>query len=282
MKKLRDRVAVVTGAASGIGRATSVALAREGCDLAIADVDEVGLAETAAQVRALGRRACAHRVDVSDKQRMQRYADEVIAEYGQVHVLVNNAGVTIAADFEQHTLEDWEWIVGINFWGVVYGCKFFLPYLKQADEAHIVNLSSVFGIVGVPSQTSYCATKFAVRGFSEALWVELKSHNIGVTAVHPAGVRTNIARSARTASDQLKRSAIAIIEKNSVTPERCAQLIVSAIKKNKMRQLVTRESYLLDWAKRVAPGLPERVMQSGYSRGLLMGGGPTKLRNGSK
>ena len=111
----------------------------------------------------------------------------------------------MTADFEDHTLEDWEWIVGINFWGVVYGCKFFLPYLKQAEEAHIVNLSSMFGIVGVPAQSSYCATKFAVRGFSEALWVELKQLNIGVTSIHPGGVRTNIAKSSRAAQEHLKK-----------------------------------------------------------------------------
>jgi NAD(P)-dependent dehydrogenase (short-subunit alcohol dehydrogenase family) len=268
MKTLRDRIAVVTGAAGGIGRATSLALAREGCDLAISDVNEGGLVETAAEVRALGRRVITHRVDVSNKERMQRYADEVAAEYGHVHVLVNNAGVTVTADFEQHSLDDWEWIVGINFWGVIYGCKFFLPHLKRAGEAHIVNLSSVFGLLGVPSQTSYCATKFAVRGFSEALWIELKQHNIGVTAIHPAGVRTDIVRSARAYDEELKNSAIDLIEKNSVTPERCAELIVSAIKKNKMRQLVTRESYVIDWAKRFAPGLSQRILQSGYQRGL--------------
>jgi NADP-dependent 3-hydroxy acid dehydrogenase YdfG len=271
MKKLTDRIAVVTGAAGGIGRATSVALAREGCHLALADIDEAGLAQTAAEIRALGRRACTHRVDVSDKQRMQRYADEVIAEYGQVHVLVNNAGVTVTADFEQHSLEDWEWIVGINFWGVVYGCKFFLPYLKRAEEAHIVNLSSVFGIVGVPGQTSYCATKFAVRGFSEALWVELKQHGIGVTSIHPAGVRTHIAKSARTAQDEFKASAIDFIEKSSVAPERCAELIVDAIRKNAMRKLVTRDSYVIDALKRFSPGLPARIMQYGYSRGGMFG-----------
>jgi short-subunit dehydrogenase len=129
-------------------------------------------------------------------------------------------------------------------------------------------------MVGVPSQTSYCATKFAVRGFSEALWIELKEHNIGVTSVHPGGVRTDIARSARTADDELKSSAIGIIEKNSVSPERCAGLIVSAIKKNKRRQLVTGVSHVIDWAERVAPGLPERLLQSGYSRGVMRSSKP--------
>jgi short-subunit dehydrogenase len=266
MKKLKDRVAVVTGAASGIGRATSVALAREGCDLAISDVNEQGLAETAAEIRALGRRVCVHRVDVADKQRMRRYADEVIAEYGHVHVLVNNAGVTVTSTFEEHSIEDWEWIVGINFWGVIYGCKFFLPHLKQADEAHIVNLSSMFGLVGVPAQSSYCATKFAVRGLSEALWVELRQHNIGVTSVHPGGVRTAIAKSARSAQSEFKNLGVGVIERSSVSPERCAKLIVAAIKKNKLRQLVAPESFLVDSAKRLSPSLTQRLLQLGYRR----------------
>jgi short-subunit dehydrogenase len=268
MKKLTDRVAVVTGAAGGIGRATSLQLAKEGCDLAISDVNEAGLQETASQARALGRKVCAHVVDVSNKERMRRYADEVIAEHGQVHILVNNAGVTVTSPFESHSLEDFEWIVGINFWGVVYGCKFFLPYLQQADEAHIVNLSSLFGLLGVPSQTSYCATKFAVHGFSEALWVELRDQGIGVTSVHPGGVRTDIAKSARVGatSGALKTQAIEIIERFSVEPEVCAKLIVKAIKKNKMKQLVTRETYLAYAAKRLAPQLPQRLMVQGYRR----------------
>jgi NAD(P)-dependent dehydrogenase (short-subunit alcohol dehydrogenase family) len=266
MKKLQDRVAVVTGAASGIGRATALALAKEGCELALADVNQVGLEETAAAVRALGRKVSTHQVDVADKERMRRFADEVHAAHGAVHVLVNNAGVTVTAPFEEHSLEDWEWIVGINLWGVIYGCKFFLPYLKQADEAHIVNLSSMFGLMGVPAQSSYCATKFAVRGLSEALWVELKDLNIGVTSVHPGGVRTNIAKSARSEGNQLKDQAINVIERFSVSPDRCARQIVGAIKKNKMRQLVTRETHFVDVAKRFSPVLPQRLLLAGYRR----------------
>ena len=273
MKVLKDRVAVVTGAGSGIGRATAIELAREGCDLAISDVNEAGLAQTAEAIRALGRRACSHRVDVSDKERMRRYADEVVAEYGRVNVLINNAGVTVTAEFQDHSLEDFEWLIGINFWGVVYGCKFFLPHLKQAGEGHIVNLSSVFGFAGFPAQSSYCASKFAVRGFSESLWVELREHNIGVTSIHPGGVRTNIAKSARSAGPaELQNTAEDIIARAAVTPERCARLIVKAIKKNKMRQLVAVESHALDWLKRVSPVLPQRLLQGGYARGIGRGG----------
>jgi short-subunit dehydrogenase len=275
MKKLSDRVAVVTGAAGGIGRATSVALAKEGCHLALCDVNQAGLDETAALVREIGRKVSTHSVDVSNKARMQAFADEVFAEHGQVNILVNNAGVTVTAPFESHTLEDFEWIVGINFWGMIYGCKFFLPYLQKADEAHIVNLSSLFGLLGVPSQSSYCATKFAVHGFSEALWVELRDQKIGVTSVHPGGVRTDIAKSARTDSNANKDLAINVIERFSVSPEHCAKQIVSAIKKNKMKQLVTRETHIVAIAKRLAPQLPQRVMVGGYRR-------TKQLRSGSK
>ena len=272
MKVLKDRVAVVTGASSGIGRATAIELAREGCDLAISDVNDAGLAQTADAIRALGRRVLSHKVDVSDKERMRRYADEVAAEYGQVHVLVNNAGVTVTAEFADHSIEDFEWLIGINFWGVVYGCKFFLPYLKQAGEGHIVNLSSVFGLAGFPAQSSYCASKFAVRGFSESLWVELREHNIGVTSIHPGGVRTNIAKSGRTSGPpELQQTAEGIIARAAVTPERCAKQIVNAIKKGKMRQLVAVESHAIDWVKRFSPALLQRLLQGGYSRGIGRG-----------
>ncbi|MDD9932983.1 MAG: SDR family NAD(P)-dependent oxidoreductase [Myxococcales bacterium] len=272
MRSFADRVAVVTGAGGGIGRAVSLELARAGCHLAISDINEEALLGTAEEIRTLGRNVCTHRVDVSDKARMQAYVDEVVDFHGGVNILVNNAGVTVAAPFEDHTIEDWEWIVGINLWGVIYGTKFFLPHLKAADEAHVVNLSSVFGLAGIPAQTSYCVTKFAVRGLSEALWVELKKDNIGVTSIHPGGVRTDIAKSARTTDDpELKSQAVEIIERFSVTPEHCAKQIVKAIRKNKMRQLVTRESYLMDFLKRLSPVLPQRMLRAGYERNLIKG-----------
>jgi NAD(P)-dependent dehydrogenase (short-subunit alcohol dehydrogenase family) len=266
MRELKGRVAVVSGAASGIGRAVSLELGKHGCDLAICDLDDTGLEQTANEVRALGRRVSRHRVDVADRQQMQRFADQVVAEYGRVEILVNNAGVTVTADFEQHSLEDWEWILGVNLWGVIHGCKFFLPHLKQAGEAHIVNVSSVFGLIGVPGQSSYCATKFAVRGLSEALWAELKSHGIGVTCVHPAGVRTNIVRSARTADEADKAQAVEFIDSNSITPERCAQRIVRAIRDNRMRLLDSPTAFVIDTIKRVTPVASQRVIEYGYRR----------------
>ena len=266
MRILTDRVAVVTGAASGIGRATSVALARAGCHLAISDIDVAALAATATEIRALDRRVSTHKVDVSNRERMRQWADEVAKEHGAVHILVNNAGVTVTSSFADHTLDDWEWMVGVNFWGVVYGCKFFLPHLRAAGEGHIVNLSSVFGLMGVPLQSSYCATKFAVRGLSETLWVELRDENIGVTSVHPGGIRTSIAASARGSNQQAKEQSTLFIGQARVLPEDCARDIVRAIKSNRMRQLVAREAYLIETMKRLSPELVQRITHQGYRR----------------
>ena len=255
MKRLKGRVAVVTGASSGIGRATSIGLAREGCDLAIADINEAGLKETARAIEALGRKASIHIVDVADKARMMAFPEEVVAQHGRVNIIMNNAGVAVGAPLEHHTIEDFEWIVGINFWGVVYGCKFFLPYLLKEDEGHIVNLSSMFGLIGLPTQSSYCATKFAVRGFSESLHAELAGQHIGVTSVHPGGIATNIAKSARFVDvDEtgMKKRVEKAFER-MMSPDAAAAEIIDGIKKNKMRVIITRESKLTDVAKRVFP-----------------------------
>jgi NAD(P)-dependent dehydrogenase (short-subunit alcohol dehydrogenase family) len=273
MKQLEQRVAVVTGAASGIGRATSLALAQRGCRLAISDIDERGLQDTQRTIEALGTRVTSHVIDVSDKARMQRFADEVVEAHGGVNVLVNNAGVSVAATFENQSLEDFEWLMGINFWGVIYGCKFFLPALKAAEEAQIVNISSVFGLVGVPLQSSYCASKFAVRGFSETLRAELASTRVGVTSVHPGGVATNIASSMRVTGDERTQSAIARTTKafrHMLPPEKAAAAIVRGIRLNRARVLITRESYAIDLAKRVAPVGTSALVHWGYRRANLV------------
>jgi short-subunit dehydrogenase len=274
MKHLAGRVAVVTGAASGIGRAVAVELAGRGCALALVDVNEGGLAETADRVRAAGRKVSVHVADVADRARMERLPAEVLAEHGHVHVVVNNAGVAVSGRLVDQSLDDFAWIVGINFWGVVYGCKLFLPQLLREDEGHIVNLSSLFGLLGVPTQVSYNATKYAVRGISEALISELSGTRVGVTSVHPGGIRTNIVRSARASTPkdaEDNRNSVDLFERFAMAPEKAARKIVRAIERNQARVRIGFESYLTDWLKRLAPVTVQRLVGWGRRRAQSAG-----------
>ncbi|NNL66505.1 MAG: SDR family NAD(P)-dependent oxidoreductase [Myxococcales bacterium] len=254
MKQLRDRVAVVTGAASGIGRALAVALANKGCDVALVDVDEEGLRETAARVATSGRKVSSHVLSVADRSAMEALPEQVVAEHGRVHIVVNNAGVAVDMTFEEMSMDDLDWIVGVNFWGVVHGCKFFLPWLQREDEAHIVNVSSLFGIIAVPRNSAYCATKFAVRGLTESIWSEISKQGIGLSTVHPGGIQTNIVRSARTAAGADKDELVDAFDRLARTsPEKAAARIVRGIEKNQLRVRIAPETYLLDWLKRLFP-----------------------------
>jgi len=270
MRQLRDRVAVVTGAASGVGRATAELLGRKGCALAIVDVDEDRLAEVGAKLREAGSPVSLHIADVADAERMAALPGEVVAEHGAAHILVNNAGVSVTGTFEDQSLEDLHWIFDINFWGVVHGCKFFLPELRKVDEGHIVNVSSMFGFVGVPTQSSYCATKFAVRGLSESLWAELRDTHIGVTSIHPGGVRTGIAESMRSYDDEARDSAIQGIAR-SRGPEPVAAVIVRAIEGRKLRAIAGWEAYVAEWLKRLFPVRTQHLIARGMKAGV---GGP--------
>lgn len=264
--ELAGKVAVVTGAASGIGRALAEVLARRGCSLALADIDEAGLAETARRVEAAGRRASAHVVDVADWDGVLALADAAVAAHGGVDLLVNNAGVSVTGTLEEQSIEDLRWIVGVNLWGVIHGCKAFLPHLRRRPEAHIVNVSSVFGLIGLPTQSSYCATKFAVRGFSEALWAELADARIGVTVVHPGGVRTNIVRASRTADPAAREAMIERFERRAVSPEHVAEQIARGVERGALRVRVCRETYAVDWVKRLFPAGVHHLVRLGFRR----------------
>lgn len=251
MKQIEDRVAVVTGAGSGIGQAVCLELARRGADIALVDIDEAKLLEVKTAVEAMGRNASLHIVDVSSKEQMAALPEQVIAELGAVHILVNNAGVSVNLPFEQQDVADLEWISGINYWGVMYGCKYFLPYLQKADEAHIVNMSSLAGLTGMKGQSSYAATKFAVRGLSESLYVELANSSVGITCVHPGAVATNILAAARM--DPTHKEKMLKMFHMAMPPEKAARLIVKAIEKKRFKLVFCVESRLLDFMKRFVP-----------------------------
>ena len=252
-----DSVAVITGAASGIGRALAARMAREGAALALSDVNETGLRETAELVAPHGVKVTTNTINVADKAAMEAYSGEVLAQHGRVTHLFNNAGVGILGTVDELSLEDIEWLMGINFWGVVYGVKFFLPILKQQPKAHIVNLSSVFGLFAPAGQSAYCASKFAVRGFTEALRHEMDGTNIVVSTVYPGGIRTNIARASRVGagakpSDSEKASA-SFDKVARTTPEKAADKIVRGMLAHKPRILVGPDAWALDKLIRSLP-----------------------------
>ena len=247
---------MVTGAGGGIGRATSLALAGRGCAVVVVDVHEGAARETADQVEALGAASSVHVVDVTDLDAMSLLAEEVVERHGGCHVLVNNAGVTAAGPFEDESTEDLRWIVDINVWGVVNGCRAFLPALRAAEEAHIVNLSSMVGLLGLPHNVSYSLTKGAVRSFSEGLRAELVTTKIGVTAVFPGAIDTGIIESARGSQAQriasLNRSRLAPLLLRP--PSAVANAIIRGIEKDRARVVVGPDARLFSAAARVLPG----------------------------
>jgi NAD(P)-dependent dehydrogenase (short-subunit alcohol dehydrogenase family) len=266
---LQNRTALVTGAASGIGRAIAVSLARRSCNLALADVNDVGLAETAriAQLahteptnRTSSRsvlRISQHHLDVADRSAVAAFPAAVISAHPGVDILVNNAGVAIGGTFEAVSEEDFEWLFEINFWGVVRMTRAFLPLLRKSDDARVVNLSSIYGIISPPAETAYSASKFAVRGFSHSLRHELANSNVGVTVVHPGGVATSIADNARVPKDMppaevARRRALA---KKALTmpPATAGEIIVQGIERRSARVLVGNDAKFLALLERLAP-----------------------------
>ncbi|MEO8888612.1 MAG: SDR family NAD(P)-dependent oxidoreductase [Jatrophihabitantaceae bacterium] len=255
MTSIKGKVAVVTGAGSGIGRALAYDLARRGARLAISDIDELGLAETAKHVRVIGAAVHEQRLDVTDRAAVLAYADTVAAEFGTVNIVVNNAGIAFSGDVEQMTFEQIERVMDVDFWGVVNGTKAFLPHLIASGEGHVINISSLFGLLSMPSQSAYNAAKFAVRGFTEALRQEmiLAGHPVEVTCVHPGGIKTAIARNggavAGKDADALAEFFDAKLARTS--PESAAKSILRAVVGNRPRAVVGLDAKLLDALIRV-------------------------------
>ncbi len=255
MYQLQNKVAVVTGAGSGIGRALAQLLAAKGCKLALADINEKGLAETAASIKT---EVLTQKLDVADRAAVYAFAGAVKAKYGTAHVVINNAGVAVSQTVNDLTWEDFEWLMGINFWGVTYGTKAFLPMMLAQNEGAMVNISSVFGIIAVPTQSAYNAAKFAVRGFTEALRHELKDTGVKAICVHPGGIKTNIAAAGRFYQDPMGRkdhkdSTDRFARLAGTTPEKAAEVIVSGIERGSPRVLIGSDARLIDWIQRLMP-----------------------------
>ncbi len=257
MTFLSTGVAVVTGAGSGIGRSLAQRLAAGGSALALADIDEAGLLETLESLGSKSAAVSTHVMDVAEEASVSAFAEDVSRQHGRVTLLINNAGVSLHGDFEEISLHDFRWVMNINFWGTVYGVKYFLPMLKRARRAHIVNLSSVFGIIAPAGQCAYAASKFAVRGFTEALRHELEGSNVGVSSVHPAGVRTHIARRSRIgagASASTREKNIARFEQLARTsPETAAARILRGVECDEPRILIGMDAYQIDILQRLRP-----------------------------
>jgi short-subunit dehydrogenase len=261
MTAIRGAAAAVTGAASGIGRALALELAARGCDLALADRDDAGLATLAAEIaRAHPQKVTVHRVDVGAPNEIEAFAQAAIAEHPGLNIVVNNAGVALMGQFDEIDQAQMDWLMNINFWGVVHGTRAFLPHLKARREAHIVNLSSIFGIIAPPGQTAYAAAKFAVRGFSEALRHELAlaASPVRLSVVHPGGVATNIARNSRTGigmTDNARRAdSIERFEAAArTTPKDAALRIIKGIENNQPRILIGNDARIMDLVQRFRP-----------------------------
>lgn len=270
MKSFKNKVAAITGAGSGIGRALAVALAGDGAELALSDVNEQGLAETVALVKSKTR-VTSQELDVSQRAAVEAWAESVVSQHGRVNLIFNNAGVGLGSTIEGVSYDDFEWIMNINFWGVVYGTKAFLPRLRAAGEGHIINVSSVFGLYAAPGNGTYNASKFAVRGFTEALRLELEmgGGSVSCTSVHPGGIKTNIAKSSRisdnmqgflnkdadTARKDFERSFI-------TTPESAARTILRGVRNNSRRVLIGPDALATDLMVRILPSMHQHLIMA--------------------
>jgi NADP-dependent 3-hydroxy acid dehydrogenase YdfG len=263
MEGFAEKVAAVTGAGSGIGQALAIELGRSGAALAISDVNLEGLAETEEQLKAIGAPVRSDRLDVTEREAFQIYADQINAHFGKVNQIYNNAGIAFTGDVEITEFKDIERVMDVDFWGVVNGTKAFLPHLIASGDGHIVNVSSLFGLMSMPGQAAYNAAKFAVRGFTEALRQEmvLNRHPVKVTSVHPGGIKTPIARTASAAEGVDPELIAKLFDKRlaNTTPRRAAEIILDGVRKNKPRVLVGPDAVVLDLIVRVTGASYQRL-----------------------
>ncbi|MDC0661104.1 SDR family NAD(P)-dependent oxidoreductase [Marinobacter sp. SS21] len=269
MKELNNKVAVITGAGSGIGRALAKKLAQKGCRLALSDVNEKGLQETVAECG--NAEVKTYVLDVADRDAIYAHAEEVAKQFGQVNLIINNAGVALSASVREMADDDFKWIMDIDFWGVAHGTRAFLPHLIASGDGHVVNISSVFGLIGVPKQSAYNAAKFAVRGFTEALRQEMKLENqpVAVSCVHPGGIKTNIAQAARMGKSENAAAQRQGFDKLAMTtPDKAADIIIKGILRNESRILVGVDAWGIDALNRVL-GAAYQPLVARFSRKSL-------------
>ncbi|MGW0044601.1 SDR family NAD(P)-dependent oxidoreductase [Rhodococcus sp. NPDC003348] len=266
MSEFAGKVVVITGAGSGIGRALALNLARQGAKLALSDQNSVGLAETVRDAKALGAEVRSDHLDVTQREAVLEYADAVAAHFGKVNQVYNNAGIAYHGDFERSEFKDIERIMDVDFWGVVNGTKAFLPHLITSGDGHVINVSSLFGLLSMPGQSAYNSAKFAVRGFTESLRQEMliAKHPVKVTCVHPGGIKTAIARNATAGPGEDLASFSEFFDKKlaRTSPEDAASTIVSGVRKGKARVLIGADAKLLDgWVRLVGSGYQRIVAE---------------------
>jgi short-subunit dehydrogenase len=264
MHSFSNKVVVITGAGAGIGRALAIALAAEGARLALSDLNLAGLEETVALLPA-GTEVRTYRLDVAEQEAVFAHAAQVKADFGTAHLLFNNAGTTLVGTLENQTIEEMQWLVNINLWGVLYGCKAFLPMLLEQGEGCIVNLSSVFGLIGYPTHSAYNITKFGVRGLTESLWSELAGTGVEAICVHPGGIRTGFENRSRVAEKVGQRERLMLQLAPGLmqtTPAQCANEILAGIRRGKRRIVTGRHSKLLYWLPRLFPASYPRLIKS--------------------
>lgn len=262
MKNLNNKVAAITGAGSGIGRALSLNLAQQGCHLALSDIDDKGLAETLKLLEPYSVKVTTEKLNVADKDAVYAWANQVVTDHGKVNLIFNNAGVALSGTVDALDIDDYEWIMDINFMGTLYGTKAFLPHLEAAGEGHIINISSIFGLTAQPLMSGYNASKYAVRGFTESLRqdLELTGSNVSTTCVHPGGIKTNIAKTSRM-SDSVKQalgsdseSSIKEFERGFITTAgKAAKTILNGVQKNRRRVLIGPDARFFDFIVRLFP-----------------------------